>query len=138
MRNVTFRTEIFKTPKDRARGEFALNLYLETLFKLDVAYLRDYPDSPKIYESGTVYRPEPVGEENWKTIPIILTDGFGDCEDLACWRAAELYAEGNRHVRPVAIAQPTGTPGFTLFHIVVRGGGVREDPSKRLGMRGRA
>lgn len=138
MRKTTFETEIFKTPRDRARGELALRLYLDTLFRLDIAYLRDYPDTPPLYEAGVVYKPEPIGLEKWKDVPVIMTDGHGDCEDLACWLAAEMVVRKGIDARPVFEKQPTKTPGFSLYHIVVVGPGFREDPSKKLGMKGRA
>lgn len=139
MRKTTFETEIFKTPRDRERGELALALYLDVLFKLDIAYLRDYPDTPGIYQSGVRYKAEPLGFEKWKDIPVIMTDGHGDCEDLACWLAAEMVVRQGENVRPSFEKQPTNTPGFSLYHIVVIGpDGFREDPSKKLGMKGRA
>ena len=100
MRAVTFKTEIFRTPYDIKRGELALSEFLRTLFTIDCAYLRDYPNTPNLYETRVRYAIEPkrpmvvigaerfFGLESWKTIPVVLQDGFGDCEDLACWRAA--------------------------------------------------
>lgn len=138
MRRVTFETEIFRTKRDIKRGELALKLYLNTLFELDVAFLRDYPAFPALYSTGVRYKAEDPGLEEWRTCPIVRERGFGDCEDLACWRAAELKARRGIEARPMFIKQPT-RPGIRLYHIVVKlPSGRVEDPSKKLGMKGRA
>ena len=57
-----------------------------------------------------------------------------NCEDLACWRIAELRVRHNENARPHITAKKIGN--FTLFHIMVRrGDGSIEDPSRILGMR---
>lgn len=74
-----------------------------------------------------------MGEENWQDIPTILKAGSGDCEDLACWRAAELTERDGIPARPVY--RWRHRPGLTIYHIVVRlPDGSIEDPSRRLGM----
>jgi len=37
---------------------------------------------PPLYSSGVRYKEDPPGEENWKDIPAVLADGFGDCLPL--------------------------------------------------------
>lgn len=139
MRSVVFETEIFKTPRDRARGELALTLYLRTLFALDVQYLRDYPLTPNLYSSGVRYKAEPPGIEIWKDIPVVIRDRHGDCEDLACWLAAEYVVKRGIAAKPEWVLQPQTRVGFRLYHIIVRlPDGRTEDPSKFLGMRGNA
>ena len=113
---------------------------LESLVKCNLLYLREHPETPPLYESGVVYKPEfslanPArGTEEWKDISAIRRDGNGDCEDLSGWRVAELRNEGfpakgflkwNRH--------PSGT---MLYHVMVLCGKTLEDPSRKLGMRG--
>lgn len=96
-------------------------------------WLRCYPKTPPLYKSGVVYRREPPGVELWKDIPHCIADGFGDCEDLACWRAAE-YRIHNVRAMP-AFRKRIFPDGFSLYHIVVKlPDGKIEDPSKRLGM----
>ena len=84
---------------------------------------------PSIYRSGVVYRPELAGVEEWRTVPQVIRAGWGDCEDLASWRAAELRIAG---VPAQAAVVRTGP---RRFHAVVRyPDGQIEDPSRRLGM----
>ena len=106
---------------------------------------------PPLYASGVVYREEAPGREDWPDIPKVLGLGWGDCEDLAAWRAAELRVAGVECEpvikwqwidRETMIAQ--GYPaaklpgrGVWLVHCCVRfPDGSVEDPSKILGMGG--
>ena len=87
---------------------------------------------PPLYRSGVRYRRE-AGTEDWSTAPVVLKRGFGDCEDLAAWRAAELRKLG---IPANAIVKRTGP---RMFHAVVQWPDGRiEDPSKVLGMKGRS
>lgn len=91
-------------------------------------FLERHPRTQRLYASGVRYRREEISAgrrlEDWLTIPDLYRRRFGDCEDLACARAAEV---------PGAIALPRPVPGG--WHIIVRlPGGRFEDPSKRLGM----
>ena len=138
MREVIFRTDLFGSEPERPASEAVLRLFLEALTAANVAYLQSHPDTPPIYSAGVVYRREtpkikgaPIPEE-WLQIPYVLQQGWGDCEDLACWRAAELLQQGVK-------AQPTFTfrkqGNFSIYHIMVRlPNGKIEDPSRRLGM----
>jgi len=59
----------------------------------------------------------------------------GQCEDLACWRAAELVVRHGIQARPDFTCDARGD-GSRLYHIVVRlPDGRIEDPSRNLGMR---
>lgn len=105
---------------------------LEGLTAQNVAWLREHPSAPPLYESGVRYRREPRGVEEWRTLPELLASGYGDCEDLATARAAELNVTGE-DPDAFAFARPTRKRG--LWHIVVaRGDGTIEDPSRVLGM----
>lgn len=110
--------------------------FLNALCAANVAYLRRYPRTPKLYQSGVVYRREAIVSgrrlEEWRDIPTILTSGFGDCEDLACYRVAELRVQGVQ-ARPVVRWRRKPDSGI-LYHIIVGIGNKREDPSARLGM----
>ena len=112
------------------RGE--LRAALAGLVHRNVAILRDANDAVPLYESGVVYQREPRGSENWLTIPELMVAGWGDCEDLAAARAAELRVSGeDPHARGDVYASAPQT-----FHAVVRrGDGSIEDPSLLLGMR---
>src|SRR5688572_7448047 len=116
-------------PKRTAK---VLALLLQALVECNLAYLEEHPNTPHPYRAGIQYRRE-SGGERWKSIPKILEDGEGDCEDLAAYLAAYLAFKG---MKPVAIvvrwrSMPTGA---RLFHVLVRGPKGHEDPSKRLGM----
>lgn len=138
MRRVTFETEIFRTKKDLPRGEAALKIFLNALFQIDCLFLRDYPAFPLLYTTGVRYKAEDPGLEEWRSCPVVLERGKGDCEDLACWRAAELRMREGIAAKPKVIRQPS-QPGKRLYHIVVSlPNGRIEDPSKRLGMKGNA
>lgn len=89
---------------------------------------------PPLYKSGVRYVGEPLGQENWQVPSVTLQLRGGDCEDLAAWRAAELVVSGvDVHARAVVKCVRPG-----LMHcVVLRGNGVVEDPSARLGMKTR-
>lgn len=137
MDNVTFQTKAF-TSRNPALAALALDRMLKLLYDLDVDFLREYPSTPPLYDwrsngAPIVYREEPRGEEKWKDIPTIYSDGFGDCEDLACARAAELTMGGISSV-PFSVLRQYGNIG--VYHILVRrSDGYTEDPSYALGMR---
>lgn len=113
-------------------SEIILHKLLEVAVFANTAYL-SCKGAPALYESGVKYQREPAGREIFKTIPMIMRDGQGDCEDLACWRVAELRMSGEP--ANIAIRKYTKPGAPVLFHILVqRGNGLIEDPSKRLGM----
>ena len=62
----------------------------------------------------------------------------GDCEDLACWRVAELRMAGERNAtHAISVDDLPDRSGriVTTFHIfILRGDGRSEDPSRLLGM----
>lgn len=114
---------------------------------------------PLLYASGVRYEREPPGTEQWRAADRILADGFGDCEDLAAWRAAEIAVHGisavgsNDRDRRETTQREVGYAGDFLvrdvaavlrrieenqYHVVVQYfiGGIRyeDDPSLRLGM----
>ena len=130
---------------DRVRSERSLLLLMEAMCAIDLLHLRQRP-YPKLYESGVVYRRED-GTENWLDIPHVLAAGWGDCEDLAFWRVAELRAAG---VKAAPFAKWRRVNGAYKYHALVRrytpgrdhfGRWINstkwlEDPSRRLGMNG--
>ena len=146
MRPVVFKVQLFRDEQDRARSQQALLWMLEALCKVNEGHLADRP-YPPLYESGVRYQRE-VGTEEWLDIPSIIEAGWGDCEDLACWRVAELRAQGHRAGPYVRFRQIDGV--FHYHALVMRyrpmverfeaGMAERlvplglEDPSRRLGM----
>jgi hypothetical protein len=101
---------------------------------VDLLYLQKH-NTPRLYSAGVRYQNEPwSGIEEFASIPVVLARGWGDCDDLAPWRAAELQRQGEaakvklkwkRHPRS----------GARMYHVVVqRENGSEEDPSRILGM----
>lgn len=128
---------------------------LDCLTAIDRAYIkrRKYPD----VMSGSVryHEDEPApgsicGDDDWADIEIVMRRGIGDCDDLACIRAAQLQASG---INARAIPLLRRAPGEHNYHIVVlwppglrsypktvyrdpSGSGLLlEDPSRWLGMK---
>lgn len=117
----------FRIPASRAMIEGAL----EGLTRANVIVLRGL-NLPYLYSSGVAYRREPAGREDWLTADQTYKRKFGDCEDLAAWRAAELRLEG------IPARAAVLRTGRRRFHAVVRWpDGTIEDPSIILGMRSR-
>lgn len=109
----------------------ALECVLEGITALNFAMLSSSRslggDWPSLYDSGVRYEREPPGHERWLTIPELYDAGVGDCEDLACARAAELRLDGEP-ARVIVSQTPRGS-----YHArVLRGDGTVEDPSLLL------
>lgn len=123
---------MFSSEAARPLSEAVLRLLLAALCKADELYLSLNPGTPALYKSGVRYVREPDGAEEWLTIPYVISQGYGDCEDLACWRASELRMQGIA-AEPHFYFKRIGT--LSMYHIVVRWpNGTFEDPSAVLGM----
>ena len=101
---------------------------LEGLTRLNMQQLRARP-RPPLYKCGIRYARD-VGE-TWDSADICTKRGYGDCEDLACWRAAELRLAG---VPAKAVVVRSHTPGVAWHCVVRHANGRLEDPSRKLGM----
>lgn len=120
----------------------ALSLLLDTLTRWNVATMALARgvglEVPPLYSGRLRYIEEDytsVHPEDWLDWLEVNRQGGGDCEDLACYRAAELRLAGEP-ARAVFHRRPLPS-GRTLFHIFVqRGDGSLEDPSRILGMPG--
>jgi hypothetical protein len=132
---VTFALGLFNGEKDRAISRAALAEMLRTLTVIDSLYLIAHPETPPLYKSGVRYMEEPPGQEDWQDISTCLRIGYGDCEDLACWRAAELNVRYKIAAWPF-FREYKRPDGSYLYHIMVQyPDGRIGDPSKHLGMR---
>ncbi len=123
-------------------GERELRAALAVLTVIDLMQLKwardDGAPLPALYKSGVRYRreekkscwaPTRGGCEDWLSAVQVISQRFGDCEDLAAWRASELIAQGERAARAIPKRTREG------WHIVVqRADGRLEDPSRILGM----
>jgi len=78
-------------------------------------------------QANVRYQLEPPGEEDWKLPQNVIRDGWGDCEDLAGWRAAGLRITGEDPDARAVVAR-TG-PG-KLHCVVMRSDGSIDDPSR--------
>lgn len=100
---------------------------------------------PSLYLSGVRYRNEPGHwmAEHFDNAATVNARGWGDCDDLASWRCAELLNQG---IKAGIVVSWKPTPDGKLYHVTVRmpdGMGARdprtgrwfEDPSAKLGMR---
>lgn len=94
---------------------------------------------PPLHGAGVRYQREPMCHAREDFSPArceefvlpheVVARGWGDCDDLAIWRAGELRMRGEM-ARPVVVR----SPGVGYHVIVRRGDGRREDPSRDLGM----
>ena len=144
---ITFFTKMFQdsSEQDFEDSKLKLLVLFKALVKVNQIYLASHPDTIQLYDSDVVYQPE-FGTEEWQDIPTTLERGFGDCEDLAAYRVAELRNQGikaNPHIRWRMV------DGSYRFHALVKWPdthewksgrrvlvkGRVEDPSLRLGMR---
>lgn len=101
---------------------------IEGLTRIDERLLSEGGFRP-LYQSGVVYKREP--RDVWRHVGDVQGSGWGDCEDLAAWRAAELRVSGEDPGARVVVYQS----GPRKFHAIVgRSDGTTEDPSRRLGM----
>ena len=103
-------------------GLVALNTYLIGTYKLP--HLMEAADEGR----GIEYRREKT--EQWRNALEVLESGWGDCEDLAAYLAAQYRLEGE--FARVVLKQ---TGPNTLHAQVLRENGEIEDPSVWLGMR---
>ena len=108
----------------------------EALAEMDEENERYYRSGvyPFPLTAGLKYRREPRGSETWLTAPYLYARGYGDCEDLGSALAGWYRASGIQAASvPIVIRRDP-----PLIHIVTRARGVDVDPSRYLGMTGRA
>jgi hypothetical protein len=106
---------------------------LEGLTGVNEVLMRRDPSIPPLYSTGALWevRPGDPSELKWRYAPDVAGEGWGDCQDLSAYRAAELRVSGvdpKAHVR----VYPSGPNSYHA--VVARGDGSVEDPSVILGM----
>jgi len=121
----------FKIGVELTQGSIAeVAAMLHGLALLSLVQIRAGQVRKSIYAAGIKYRREPIGRERWQSAAETLRRGYGDCEDLAAWRLAELWAAGEMGAKERVYAPRPG-----LMHCQVRrASGQIEDPSRMLGM----
>ena len=128
---VAITTRLFHTEAERPYSERVLATLLRTLTAANVLYLGTH-EAPPLYASGVRYKAERFPREEWEGFGRLVERGFGDCEDLACARSAELIARGVK-AAPTFRFRRVGR--VSVYHILVRyPDGQIEDPSLLLGM----
>lgn len=165
---IEFYVTMFRDEYDQARSQHVLLFLMEALSRVNQSLIRGAEGRekrgmgkrlPLLYRSGLHYEREPPGQEHWPDIVNLLAtfDGpgqypgpWGDCEDLACYRVAELreastHRDDNGNSVPGGVkARPfakwrRGSEGQFNYHaLVLRPDGRIEDPSLVLGMRSEA
>lgn len=118
---------------DPAWKRGVLGALVESLVMADRAYLRDFPNTPPLYQAGVKYV---FNRDRWQDIPTVIAYGEGDCKDFTAWRVAELRQHGIRAAVHVTERKIFGPDGRThMYHVLVRfPDGSIEDPSRMLGM----
>lgn len=111
----------------------ALDAALEGLVKMNQQQIRvsarEGRPVPPLARSGVHWQRDKG--ETWDTIDIVRRRGYGDCEDLASWRAAELREQG---IAARAVVRRSNSPGVAWHAIVQLPNGQFEDPSAKMGM----
>ena len=86
MKNLTWTSLTIQ----RAEG---LKQSLEALARLNLAYLKEHPECPKLFESDVAYAPD-IRSECYSTVPGLLASGRASVCEIVAWRVAELTLEG--------------------------------------------
>lgn len=116
-------------------SDYALSALLDALFAIDCEQLLANPGIPALYQSGVRYVDPGDIDDPWCDVLTTYAAKEGDCEDLACWRAAELRVRLGVMASPCFVRRILPEGGQRI-HILVRLPGNRyEDPSRVLGMR---
>lgn len=177
LRFVLLETTMFDSGDNVKETRKDLVWLMEALCQRNQSYLRERPNTPRLYKSGVKYMlpnqmngevPEvailrqalagradtkvrqaldyiqdALGGEHFRDIGRILENGGGDCDNLACWRVAELRQAGIAAKPYMTHRERLG--GGTTYHALVLWPPIpgvpdwtSEDPSLLLGMGGEA
>jgi hypothetical protein len=107
---------------------------LEAVTRLNEAMIEngDTPTASALVDAGATWKPEPPGDEMFDHGGTIAERGWGDCDDWAPLRAAELRQSGED---PQATARVIPSGPNTYHAIVERSDGSIDDPSIAAGMK---
>lgn len=149
LRNVLFDVSLFQDESERANSQKRVLVLLEALTLCNQFYLAEHPDAPLMYQAGIKYKiPAQFGTssgeggvpgyrgEVFRDIPRIIENGGGDCDNVACWRAAEIRHRLGIGAKPYITWRKRADGGTTYHVIVLWPDGSSEDPSLLLGMGG--
>ena len=123
MPKIEFRCQMFRGDWDQVWSQKRMVLLMEALVRVNQTHLQEFDafvkrglaksNYPSVYRSGLHYETE-KNTEIWPDIPSLLegTMGeglypgpWGDCEDLACYRTAELRELPWHYERPSKFAK---------------------------------
>jgi hypothetical protein len=153
MPKIEFRTAMFRGDWDQIWSQQRLLHLMEALCRVNQTHLRQMNSFyekglvpspyPLLYRAGIHYEREKNGTEIWPDIPSLLSGvmgkgdypgSWGDCEDLACWRVAELRELGKINAKPFAKWRRRDGGVYAYHALVLLPDGRIEDPSLVLGM----
>lgn len=128
MPKIEFRTQMFRGDWDQVWSQRRMLWMMEALCRVNQTHFQEFEafkqrglvakNYPSVYRAGLHYETE-KGTEIWPDIPSLLqgtmgegvyTGIWGDCEDLACYRVAELRELPWHYERP-----STFTKGATEY-----------------------
>ncbi len=140
----------FNDKSTYVRNAYTLHALLNFQTAVNVAFLREHPETPPLYNSGVKYGRTQV----WERLPEIYLPNkrqffnryyapselggkrIADCKSLAPVRAAELIVSGRAAVCQFRFIPRDDPEGNLDFHILlITDKGYEEDPSRVLGMR---
>jgi hypothetical protein len=123
MPKIEFRTQMFRGDWDQVWSQRRMLWMMEALCRVNQTHLQEFAafkarglvakNYPSVYRSGLHYETE-KGTEIWPDIPSMLEGTMGpgvypgfwsDCEDLACYRVAELRELPWHYERPSKTAK---------------------------------
>jgi hypothetical protein len=153
MPKIEFRTAMFRGDWDQIWSQERLLHLMEALCRVNQTHIRQMnifvqrglvsSPYPLLYKAGIHYEREKNGTEIWPDIPSLLSGvmgkgdhpgNWGDCEDLACWRVAELREIAKVNAKPFAKWRRRDGGVYAYHALVLLPDGRLEDPSLVLGM----
>lgn len=106
LRYVLFDLNLFAPDVDREKSRQGLLWMLESLTRWNVLYLKDHPETPKLYASGVKYEiPEQMKTGEVETlVPIVAALQRARVKDKDVWRAIGEVRNmiGGEHFRDIA------------------------------------
>ena len=151
MTALNFRIQLPEVKGEGSEWRFApILIALEALTRINQWHFRRGV-VPPLMSAGVRYQEEPPGREDWDDALTVAGRGWGDCEDLAAYYAAELRENhgigaecvikhkfiSREEMLRSGYQGRIPMDGIFLVHVMVRlPNGRVIDPSKILGMKG--
>lgn len=117
-----------------ANGREQLQLALEFLQRWNLLLMRRALAAgtpyPRLTPAVARYKPDPTGVEVWQPADVLLASRIGNCDSFSAYEAAWLQMHG---FPKATVDVEKSSVGWHCVALT-KPGGVRIDPSKRLGM----